>query len=45
MSDKNSFLDAAITGLSELTRLEVNTLVGNYSFNQTPDKKKYHPEK
>lgn len=39
MSDKNSFLDAAITGLSELTRLEVNTLVGNYSFNQAPDKK------
>lgn len=39
MSDKNSFLDAAISGLSELTRLEVNTLVGNYSFNQDANKK------
>jgi hypothetical protein len=39
MSDKNSFLTAAITGLSELTRLEVNTLVGNYAFNQDANKK------
>lgn len=34
MSDKKSFITAAITGLSELTRLEVNTLVGDFSFNQ-----------
>ncbi|MFY9151880.1 MAG: hypothetical protein WAO52_07700 [Prolixibacteraceae bacterium] len=34
MSDKKSFITAAITGLSNLTRLEVNTMVGNYTFNQ-----------
>ena len=39
MSDKKSFLTATITGLSELTRLEVNTLVGNYTFNQDANKK------
>jgi len=32
MSDKKSFITATITGLSQLSRLEVNTLVGNYSF-------------
>jgi hypothetical protein len=37
MSDKNSFLDNAIAGLSNLTRLEVNTLVGNYTFNKKGD--------
>ncbi len=39
MSDKKTFLTATITGLSELTRLEVNTLVGNYTFNQDENKK------
>jgi hypothetical protein len=39
MSDKKTFLTATITGLSELTRLEVNTLVGNYTFNQDSNKK------
>jgi len=34
-NDKVSFLDKAIAGLSNLTRLEVNTLVGDYSFNKT----------
>jgi len=29
------FLDDTIANLSNLTRLEVNTLVGNYSFNKT----------
>ncbi len=38
MSDKKTFLTATITGLSELTRLEVNTLVGNYTFNQDSNK-------
>jgi hypothetical protein len=33
MNDKNSFLNEAIAALSNLTRLEVNTLVGNYTFN------------
>jgi len=33
MSDKNSFLKEAIANLSNLTRLEVNTLVGKYTFN------------
>jgi hypothetical protein len=37
MSDINSFLDNAIAGLSNLTRLEVNTLVGNYTFNKKGD--------
>jgi hypothetical protein len=37
MSDKNSFLDDAIAGLSNLTRLEVNTIVGNYTFNKKGD--------
>jgi len=36
-NDKVSFLDKAIAGLSNLTRLEVNTLVGDYSFNKTGD--------
>jgi len=35
VNDKVSFLDKAIAGLSNLTRLEVNTLVGEYSFNKT----------
>jgi hypothetical protein len=35
VNDKVSFLDRAIAGLSNLTRLEVNTLVGDYSFNKT----------
>ncbi|MEI8047630.1 MAG: hypothetical protein WCI92_09645 [Bacteroidota bacterium] len=35
MSDKKTFLEKAIAGLSNLTRLEVNTLVGSYSFNKT----------
>lgn len=34
MSNKKEFLTSVITGLSNLTRLEVNTMVGNYSFNQ-----------
>ncbi len=34
---KVSFLDKAIAGLSNLTVLEVNTLVGDYSFNKTDD--------
>jgi hypothetical protein len=34
-ADKVSFLDKAIAGLSNLTRLEVNTLVGDYSFSKT----------
>jgi hypothetical protein len=37
MTDLNSFLDNAIAGLSNLTRLEVNTLVGNYTFNKKGD--------
>jgi len=37
VNDKVSFLDKAIAGLSNLTRLEVNTLVGDYSFNKTGD--------
>ncbi len=37
MSEKNKFLDDAIAGLSNLTRLEVNTLVGNYTFNKKGD--------
>ena len=37
MSDKNSFLENAIAGLSNLTRLEINTLVGNYTFNKEGD--------
>jgi hypothetical protein len=36
-NDKVSFLDKAIAGLSNLTRLEVNTLVGDYSFNKKGD--------
>ncbi len=32
---KVSFLDKAIAGLSNLTVLEVNTLVGPYTFNKT----------
>jgi len=32
MSDKSSFLEKAIANLSNLTRIEVNTLVGNYKF-------------
>lgn len=39
MSDKQSFLTAAITGLSELTRLEINTIVGSYTFNQDNNNK------
>lgn len=35
VNDKVSFLDKAIAGLSNLTSLEVNTLVGTYSFNKT----------
>jgi|APIni6443716594_1056825.scaffolds.fasta_scaffold26450_4 hypothetical protein len=35
LNDKVSFLDKAIAGLSNLTHLEVNTLVGDYSFNKT----------
>lgn len=37
MSDKQSFLDNAIANLSNLTRFEINTLVGNYKFNTTSD--------
>ena len=37
MNDKPSFLDNAIANLSNLTRIEVNTLVGNYKFNTTSD--------
>jgi hypothetical protein len=33
--DKTSFLDKAIAGLSNLTLLEVNTLVGAYAFDIT----------
>lgn len=33
MNDKSSFLEVAIANLSNLTRIEVNTLVGNYKFN------------
>jgi hypothetical protein len=33
--EKETFLNKAITGLSNLTRLEVNTLVGAYSFDKT----------
>jgi len=33
MNDKSSFLEKAIANLSNLTRIEVNTLVGNYKFN------------
>jgi hypothetical protein len=33
MSDKNTFLQQALASLSNLTRLETNTLVGKYSFN------------
>lgn len=36
-NDKVSFLDKAIAGLSNLTRLEINTLVGDYSFHKTGD--------
>jgi len=32
MSDKNSFIQNAIDELSKLTRLEIHTLVGNYTF-------------
>jgi hypothetical protein len=39
MSDKQSFLTAAITGLSELTRLEINTIVGSYTFNKDENNK------
>ena len=35
VNDKVSFLDKAIAGLSNLTRLEVNTLVGAYTFDKT----------
>jgi len=35
MSDKPTFLENAIANLSNLTRIEVNTLVGNYKFNTT----------
>jgi len=38
MNDKPSFLDNAIANLSNLTRIEVNTLVGNYKFNTTSAK-------
>lgn len=34
MSEKNTFIDKAINELSKLTRLEIHTLVGNYSFVQ-----------
>lgn len=34
MSEKNSFIDKAIEELSKLTRLEIHTLVGNYTFVQ-----------
>ena len=34
MSDKNSFLKEALANLSNLTRLETNTLVGKYTFNE-----------
>lgn len=34
MSDKQSFLNMAIQKLSELTSLEVNTLVGDYAFDK-----------
>lgn len=34
MSNTKTFLTSVITGLSNLTRLEVNTMVGNYTFNQ-----------
>jgi hypothetical protein len=37
MNDKKSFLENAIAGLSNLSRLEVNTLVGNYTFNKVGD--------
>jgi hypothetical protein len=33
MSDKSTFLENAIASLSNLTRIEVNTLVGDYKFN------------
>jgi hypothetical protein len=39
LNDKVSFLDKAIAGLSNLTRLEVNTLVGDYSFIKTGNTK------
>ncbi len=35
MSDKKSFLKEALASLSNLTRLETNTLVGKYSFNES----------
>jgi len=35
MSDKNSFLKEAMARLSNLTRLETNTLIGKYSFDNT----------
>lgn len=34
MGSKSKFLATAIDKLSELTRLEVNTMVGNYTFNK-----------
>jgi len=34
MSEKNTFIDKAIEELSKLTRLEIHTLVGNYTFVQ-----------
>jgi hypothetical protein len=34
MSDKNSFLKKALANLSNLTRLETNTLVGKYTFSE-----------
>jgi len=33
-NEKVSFLDKAIVGLSNLTRLEINTIVGDYTFNK-----------
>ena len=38
MSDKSSFLELAIANLSNLTRIEVNTLVGDYKFNKVGSK-------
>ena len=34
MSDKNTFIKEALASLSNLTRLETNTLVGKYTFNE-----------
>jgi Asp-tRNA(Asn)/Glu-tRNA(Gln) amidotransferase B subunit len=35
MSDKNTFLKEALASLSNLTRLETNTLVGKYAFHES----------